>query len=130
MRGGITINEYISKFLLSSEELLEKVTEENIIPLTTPPTNFPFVVYFRTALDPEYTKDGWARDKIKLQITVVSKFYDEACEIAQIIRELLEWKTYRDENIFIKDIILLSADEDFSENSFIQDLLFELEITD
>ena len=87
-------------------------------------TNYPFIVYKRSNVIPEYTKDYHFKDFVIVDIICVSNHYVESVEIATLVRESLEDKKYGD----IVSIRLESADEDFIDDAYIQTLTFNLTI--
>ena len=87
-------------------------------------TNYPFIVYKRSNVIPEYTKDYHFKDFVIVDIICVSNHYVESVEIATLVRESLEDKRIGD----INSIRLESADEDFIDDAYIQTLTFNLTI--
>ena len=87
-------------------------------------TNYPFIVYKRSNVIPDYTKDYHFKDDVIVDIICVSNHYVESVEIATLVRESLEDKKYGD----IVSIKLESADEDFIDDAYIQTLSFNLTI--
>ena len=87
-------------------------------------TNYPFIVYKRSNVIPDYTKDYHFKDYVIVDIICVSNHYVESVEIATLVRESLEDKKYGD----IVSIRLESADEDFIDDAYIQTLSFNLTI--
>ena len=87
-------------------------------------TNYPFIVYKRSNVIPDYTKDYHFKDDVIVDIICVSNHYVESVEIATLVRESLEDKKYGD----IVSIRLESADEDFVDDAYIQTLTFNLTI--
>ena len=87
-------------------------------------TNYPFIVYKRSNVIPDYTKDYHFKDDVIVDIICVSNHYVESVEIATLVRESLEDKRIGD----INSIRLESADEDFVDDAYIQTLTFNLTI--
>lgn len=87
-------------------------------------TNYPFIVYKRSNVIPDYTKDYHFKDDVIVDIICVSNHYVESVEIATLVRESLEDKRIGD----INSIRLEGADEDFIDDAYIQTLTFNLTI--
>ena len=87
-------------------------------------TTFPFIVYKRNNIIPDYTKDFHFKDNVIIDSICVSTNYAESIEIAGIIRNILEDKRYDD----IQSIKLESADEDYTDDAYVQTLSFNLTI--
>ena len=77
----------------------------------------------------DYSKDGWVEDRTEVTIICVSDDYGQTVEIAEAVRELLDDKAYRDDDIFISEIRLSGATEDQIENVFVQRLSFNVKIS-
>lgn len=87
-------------------------------------TTFPFIVYKRNNIIPDYTKDFHFKDNVIIDIICVSTNYAESIEIAGIVRNILEDKRYDD----IQSIKVESADEDYTDDAYVQTLSFNLTI--
>jgi hypothetical protein len=131
---GIKINKYLREMLLLSTELSQLIKPENIQAMVLSPTSFPFISYCRTNLETRYNKGyqliGNVSDEVEIQMAVVSTNYDETINIASAVRKALEFHQFRDEsdNIFIDEITMLGASEDFNEDVYIQYLTFNFSI--
>lgn len=88
--SGISIGTKINEILKSSNELTNYVGE-NIYPIIAEESStFPFIVFNRNAINPQYTKDGRVFDIIPFSISIQTKAYKEGVEIAEICRGLFE----------------------------------------
>ena len=76
-----------------------------------------------------YTKDGWSEDTTEVTIIAVSDDYSQTVDIAEAVRELLDNKAYKDEDIYISEMRLSGATEDQIENVFVQRLSFTVKIS-
>ena len=126
---GVDLPQLIYSLLSSDEELQQMVdVENNIVTLMTPPTNYPFVRDTRDSVQPIYTKDGLSEDVVMVSITVVDDDYINACKIVSRIRDLLEYKSYHDNNFDISLIEVSGVYEDFSQDAYIQTLTLNVKI--
>ena len=87
-------------------------------------TTFPFIVYKRNNIIPDYTKDFHFKDHVIIDIICVSDDYSGSIDIASIVRNTLEDKRIGD----IQSIKLESADEDYTDDAYVQTLSFNLTI--
>lgn len=76
-----------------------------------------------------YTKDGWFEDSTTVDIICVSDDYGQTVDIVEAVRDLLEEKAYKDDDIYISQIRLNGSTEDQVENVFIQRLSFDVKVT-
>lgn len=127
---GIKANKYIREVLAADENLTDIVKVENIKVMVLQPTNFPFVSIKRTALETVYNKDIPTEDLVTIEIAVVTNEYSEGMEIAQIIRDILDYKVYlnRAENVRITEIRFFDCVEDTVDDVFVQNLTFQLKM--
>lgn len=114
--------------LLSADSRLSTLLGNKIFPLIVENnTTYPFIVYKRSDVKANYTKDYYLNDDVSIDIVCVSDNYLSGLEIAVIIREILENKRFKNEGV--ERIQLDYANEDYLENSFIQTLGFIITIT-
>ena len=129
MKNALSINKYINRFLTESEAVTALVSVQNIRPLILAPTIFPYVSFMHGNISSSYTKDGWSEDSTEVTIIAVSDDYSQTVDIAEAVRDLLDNKTYRDDDIFISEMRLSGATEDQIENVFVQRLSFNVKIS-
>ena len=117
---SLSIGAHVYKKLSDSTEL-EKLVADKIYAISTKTeTSFPFVIYKRSSLVPEYTKDRYGTgDTVSVEVAVASDNYLNSVTIAEEVRKALENKRGQYDNFK-----LMSADEDFIEDTFIQRLVF------
>lgn len=139
MDNSILIGKYIYQALSVDETVTSYVDADKIFPLIAkvqinPETGegeditFPFIVYSRESLTPIYTKDMLTSNRVTFAIIAISDEYEESIEIANAIRNCLECKNYRDNNITISRIKLDAVSEETIDESYIQKLDFSFEV--
>ena len=129
MKNALSINKYINKFLTESEAVTSLVSVQNVRPLILAPTIFPYVSFMHGNISSSYTKDGWSEDTTEVTIIAVSDDYSQTVDIAETVRELLDNKAYKDEDIYISEMRLSGATEDQIENVFVQRLSFDVKVS-
>ena len=118
---SLSIGAHVYKKLSDSTELAKLVSDKIYAISTKTETSFPFVIYKRNSLTPEYTKDRYGTgDTVSVEIVVASDNYLNSVTIAEEVRKSLE--SY--DNFDVIDSKLISANEDFIEDTFIQSLVF------
>lgn len=125
---GIKINKYIKQVLSDDEFLTDIVKADQIKVMLTNPVNFPFVSLKRGNIETIYDKDKPVQDRVTCEIYVVSDNYTQCIDIAQRIREVLEFKIYKntEDNVLITYIKLQDVQEETNNDAYIQNLTFEL----
>lgn len=124
---SIEIGKFIYS-LLCTDSRLATLVGNKIFPLIVEnETTYPFIVYKRSDMKSNYTKDIHLSDDVYIDIICVSENYLSGLEIAGIIIELLEDKRFKDKGI--EKVQSEYANEDYLENAFIQNLGFKITIT-
>lgn len=121
---SLEVGKEIYSILSKNKSLTDKVGNKIYPIIVEKDTNYPFIVYKRSNVIPDYTKDYHFKDYVIVDIICVSNHYVESVEIASLVRESLEDKRIGD----INSIKLESADEDFIDDAYIQTLSFNLTI--
>ena len=128
MDNTLKIGKYIRQFLVEDERYNKIVGQSKTFPLiANAETSFPFVVYQRTSAKVNYTKDGRYQNILAVEITIICDNYPESIDLLCLVRDILEGKRYKDEEIWIRDIKVDEVSEDFNEDTFIQRISFDID---
>lgn len=110
---------------LGGDERLSAIVGDRIFPVAVEKdTPYPFIVYRRTNIIPEYTKDLHLNDTVVVEVSCVSPDYSESIDMATITREALEDKRFKGQGI--GRIRLDSASEEYADNAFVQTITFSI----
>lgn len=133
MDNSLLVSKYIQAILEESDEIKAIVgeNEHKIFPLLQPDTlTFPFIVHARTGLSVTYTKDieygnvGWT-NTVNYTISCVSDDYVQCIELANAVRHAVETYRWKDEDIYIHPIQLLTVAEYTTDtDAFVEELQF------
>lgn len=122
---SLSIGAHVYKKLSDSTELAKLISDKIYAISTKTEISFPFVIYRRNSLIPEYTKDRYGTgDTVSVEVAVASDNYLNSVTIAEEVRKALENKRGQYDNFNVIDAKLISANEDFIEDTFIQSLVF------
>lgn len=134
MDNSLLISKYIQAILEENTEIqtILDSDEHKIFPLLQPDSlTFPFIVHSRTGISVTYTSDieygnvGWY-NTVSYTISCVSNDFIQCVELANAVRHAVETYRWKDEDIFIHPIQLLSAVEYTTDNDvFVQELQFQ-----
>ena len=137
MDNSLLISKYIQQILEESAEVTNIVGTDShkIFPLLQPDNlSFPFIVHSRTGLTVYYTKDieegpvGWT-NTINYTVSCVSNDYIQCLELANAVRHSLETYRWRDDNIYIHPIKLLTVSEYTTDtDTYVEELQFQIEV--
>lgn len=123
MMDSLNIGKAIYTILQTSIDI-----DKKIYPLIADEgTTFPFIIYKRTGLTPESTKDN-TNENVSVEINIASSNYSESIDLAIKVRKALEHKKGTYSDIAIEDIVIDDATEDYMEDTFIQTLTFKIEL--
>ena len=129
MTQSILLTKCIRKFLLDNKELMKVVKPTSIFPIVANAnTKYPYIVMQRTGIRASYSKAGITEDNVTLEIITISNDYSQSIDIAQLIRETIDGKRYRSDEIEIDDIEVESITEEFVDNAYLQRLVFSMKI--
>lgn len=134
MDNSLLISKYFQSILEENQEVRDIIgnDEHKIFPLLQPANlSFPFIVHARTGITVNYTKDieyghcGWY-NIVNYTVSCVSDDYAQCVELANAVRHALETYRWKDEDIYIHPIQLLTVSEYTTDNdAFVQELQFQ-----
>lgn len=125
------IGKLINNILTSTTGVTSLVTATSIFPyIINENTPLPAITYTINTVEPFYSKDGWAYDKITFSVVTYCADYAVLQSISTAIREAFEWKKGTHENIDYLYFYLEGMDEGFniSENVYMNRLTFHVTI--
>ena len=92
-------------------------------------TTYPYIVYKRTNLNSSvFSKDGLCEDTCDYSITIVSDKYDEGVELANEVRKTMEKPNLVSNDLAINNNRLISANEVWANDAYLQELNFNCKI--
>lgn len=114
--------------LLSENTAVTDRVQNKIYPLIADTgTTFPFIIYKRTGIEPSDSKDRFIyNEDTYVDVVIASDKYNENIEIADLVKAALQGKKGNYFNIEVYDIRMTDADEDYIEDTFIQNLTFNI----
>lgn len=128
--NSILTGKYLWKFVTENEEVKELIDSCKVMPMfAVADVTFPFVVYSRDSLLPQYTKDMLTGNELSFTFIVVSNKYEQGLELANAVRHSLECKYYKDDDIHIHPIKLSALYEETMEDAYIQRMTFSMNVT-
>ena len=135
MDKSLLTTEYMRKIVEKDAELMKLVPKDKIFGMIAHSgTSYPFIVYSRSALNPQYNKDLGIQNigftnTVQITVDIYSDKYVESLEVANEFRHALEGKGWKDKDIYIDYFELVSASENTDgESYFMQTLVFQTEV--
>lgn len=109
---------------------LKDLVEDRVYPLVADNNvTMPFIVYQRSNLTSDITKDGLYEDNVTMTISIAAETYSQALELAKSARELLEVTSAQYESMDISDAAISLATEAYSNNAYVETLQMNFNVT-
>ena len=122
----------IHKVLVSDEELMNMISENHVyLLIPEQDMDFPYAIIRRTGIRSESGNKDFVGDLVGFSIKIYSDEYDEAMEIADKIRFLIERHVIEDPDLQIRldNIKMTGSVEDWQYESFMQEISFEANVS-
>lgn len=124
---------YLRTILLQNADFMSVISGDKIFPIIAPSeTTYPIITYTRDNIYPQYTKSapcgGWSNSVQVTYKIYTGNDHDSGENIANELRNALEWVSYKDNDIKIHPIELISATEYFNDDSYCQQLTFNVTV--
>jgi hypothetical protein len=128
MNNSLLLGKYIKKFI-NEDEAIMGIIEGRVYPCyVNQDTPYPFIVYSRSGLVVDYTKDGSTSDVVQQFMQCCSNDYEQSVDLVNAVRRCFENGSYKDDNINIVNIVISSCSEASSDGCYIQNITFDFEI--
>lgn len=130
MVNSILIGKHIFGALKTNEDIKRKVGSR-IYPLVAPyEAKTPFIVFYRTSVNPDWSKDCQAGDNVSMRFICVDTTYEGSCEVANALRKVLDNAKYNDEELHIAQSRMTNISEGWNDEQYVQTLDFNLYTTE
>lgn len=111
---------------LRSYEPLKSVIGDKVFPIATKnEVTFPFIVYERDSILPQYDKGGASVTDSTVSVYVLSESYTQSIDIAEMVIDALERKDAVYDDFSVIGAILTAATESYTNSTYIQQLTFK-----
>ena len=121
---SIEIGKKVYQILKINDELVN-IVGDKIYPLVAESdTSYPFVVFKRTGITPEYSKDWLTMESVSVEIVCASDKYFQSVDMANLIRE--EMDGLRGGEILETKVDYIT--EDFIDDAYIQRIGFNFKV--
>lgn len=126
---NLQIGKAIYTILSENEELTEKIANK-VFPLVADNgTTFPFIVYKRLSVMPATSKDKYIYQEVaQFEVVVATDNYNDSIDIGELVCKTLQGKKGVFNGINIQNIEVDDSNEDFIEDTFIQNITIKIYI--
>lgn len=110
--------------------LLKDIFDNKVYPIVAEQsTTFPFCVVRRTSTDCVKCKDRHNYTETSyLELTIVSNSYENSIELAEKVKDTLDWYRGEVNGIQIVDITVIASSEDYMSDNYVQRLSINVTI--
>lgn len=128
MTNSVLIGKAIYK-ILTDDIKVKQLLNNKIYPLVAAEgTSYPFAVYSKESIQPQYTKDGNCLDIVQFSIAICDPDYSKSLDITNAVRNALEYKKGIIAGVAFNRIVIDNISEEYIENTFVQTINFTIEI--
>lgn len=126
-KTSLSAGSIIRELLMGSTEITELT--EKIFPVVTDEAELPYIVYRRAELKHNPTKAGSpGADTVKIEILCCTGGYAEGVELAELVREALEYSQGEIDGLIMRSCVLEGSEERWEDDAFVQQLDFIIKI--
>ena len=122
----LTIGKALYKILSDHTGITDRVNKKIYPLIADDNTSFPFIVYRRSGILEHETKDKMYGESVEVELVIVTDRYDESIVLAEMIKDIFESTRGIIENIDIRKIQITDAEEEYSDNAFVQKLTLKI----
>ncbi len=124
--SSLSAGEILCEVLMNSP-VAGKVND--IYPVVQDSATLPYIVYRRSGFEETRHKGILHNDSVNMEVLCLSQRYGEGVAIAELVREALDGVSARSESLEMRSCVLTDADEDWTDDAYVQRLVFTLRIT-
>lgn len=131
MKTGLSALNHVRGSLLRSRKFTDIAGSRVYYVAATNGTVKPYVTCTRTAIVAQYTKDGWVEDDVVVAIDIVSESYEQAVELAEVVRETIEDSMTEYDSYRVADCKMTRSAEGYSleADAYVITMDFDIVIT-
>ena len=120
---------YIIASILSSDETLLGLGITDVFPtVLEKEAVLPYISYQRTGMSQQTVKTGMGADTAQITISCFAAEYEDSLEIAEAVRAALDGKQATYEDMRMRSCFLDGGSEDWADDAYIQELVFNVKI--
>lgn len=118
----------VGKYVYAALNALSATVYPVVADFNSPTPTTPFMVYQRTAGEPQVTKSLWNGEiRHDYTVTVADNQYTSTLDLAQqAIDALIALTGTEKDDMYIKQVMLTDISEDFADGLFLQNLKFKI----
>jgi hypothetical protein len=126
-KTSLSVGEIIYKLLNENAEVKSKATA--VFPIVVDKAELPYVAYRRSALEHNPVKVGNpGADTVTIQVLCFAADYDGSVQLAEAVREALDYKACKGDELSMRSCYLSGAEEYFDNDAYTQELSFTVKV--
>lgn len=124
-KTSLSAGAIIRSVLMADSEVTARTNK--IFPIVSSSAELPYIVYRRAELEVNPQKSGLpGSDVVQLEITCYASKYAESVELAEAVRNALDFHSAEHEGLALRACYLSGSEEDYQDDAFVQQLIFSI----
>ena len=123
---SLSAGEIIRAILANDAEVTTRANK--IYPVVEDRADLPYIVYRRTQLKQDPTKNGRGADTVGIEILCYTKQYTEGVELAEAVRDALDGAQGEADGLVMRSCYLEDSEEAWQDDAYVQQLVFNVKI--
>lgn len=125
-KTSLSAGEIIRAILANDAEVTARANK--IYPVVEDRADLPYIVYRRTQLKQDPTKNGRGADTVGIEILCYTKQYTEGVELAEAVRDALDGTQGEADGLVMRSCYLEDSEEAWQDDAYVQQLVFNVKI--
>lgn len=125
-KTSLSAGEIIRAILANDAEVTTRANK--IYPVVEDRADLPYIVYRRTQLKQDPTKNGRGADTVGIEILCYTKQYTEGVELAEAVRDALDGAHGEADGLVMRSCYLEDSEEAWQDDAYVQQLVFNVKI--
>jgi ABC-type branched-subunit amino acid transport system substrate-binding protein len=125
-KSVLSAGKIISHVLKTNTEVQSRVTD--IFPIMNNKATLPYVYYRRVGYSQDSQKIGRGADTAVIQVVCCTEDYESGVDLAESVRNALDHQQAELDGLVMRSCKLTESDESWSNDAFIQNLIFTVKI--
>lgn len=127
MKTSLSAGAIIREILLGDEDVKRRTNK--IFPIVINKAELPYILYRRAALQHNPTKAGLpGADTVTMEVFCYTANYADGVELAEAVRKALDYAQGEKDGLIMRSCTLVDSEEDFTDDTFVQCLSFNVRI--
>lgn len=125
-KSSISVGEVVRHVLMEDIQVSSRVRK--IFPVVVDNATLPYIVYRRSGMKQDPTKQVRGADTVVMQIVCYTEDYQSGVELAESVRDALDGKWAEHGGLRMRSCTLSDCQESWVDNAYVQNLIFTINL--